>query len=164
MRIDARARKPRTSAGAAWRPRLRPHSPRAAGRAARARDGQRGFSLLEILVAFAILAVSLGVLMSIFARAADIGVRSSQYSRAVSLAESRLALVGATIPLEEGQVSGEPEDGFDWELGILALETADDPLEQVPFVPYQVNATVLWRDGDRARRVTLSTLRLGARP
>ena len=64
---------------------------------------QRGFSLLEVLVAFAILALSLGVLMQIFSRAMNTTALSGSYSLAVALAEAKLNSVGADIPLEAGR-------------------------------------------------------------
>ncbi|WP_295390129.1 type II secretion system protein [uncultured Thiodictyon sp.] len=127
---------------------------------------QRGFSLLEVLVAFAILAVSLGVLMQIFSRATTTTITTAQYSRAVTLAQARLAAVGSAIPLTEGTVSGDPEDGFTWELGIVAFPFSDTPSDPgmtvgvLPVAGYRVTVTVLWRDGSRARRLSLSTLRL----
>jgi general secretion pathway protein I len=126
-----------------------------------------GFSLLEVLVAFAILAISLGVLMQIFSRSTTTTIAAAQYSRAAALAQSRLAAVGSAIPLKEGTASGEPEDGFAWELGMTPVELGDQPANpglssSEPTVQaYRVTVTVLWPDGQRVRRLTLSTLRLG---
>lgn len=138
------------------------------------RRRQLGFSLIEVLVAFSILALSLGVLMQIFSRASLTTTASAQYSRAAGLASARLEAVGAAIPLEPGSVTGEPEDGMAWEIIMIPVEgdapsqsdlgiTVDDGLGFAPpATPYRVLASVLWRDGDRARRLTLTTLRLGA--
>lgn len=130
---------------------------------------QSGFSLLEVLVAFAVLAVSLGVLMQIFSRSTVTTITMAQYSRAVALAESRLAAVGSAIPLKEGSVSGAPEDGFAWELGIVPVQLGDSQetglAATVPTViAYRVTVTALWQDAKRVRRLTLSTLRLGPVP
>ncbi len=131
------------------------------------RRPQSGFSLLEVLVAFAILAVSLGVLMQIFSRASLTTLTTAQYSRAVALAESRLAAVGSAFPLEAGTVSGEPEVGIAWELSIVPIElTAEQSglgltAPEVPVTPYRVTATALWQDGPQVRHLSLSTLRLG---
>ncbi|HYN79168.1 MAG TPA: prepilin-type N-terminal cleavage/methylation domain-containing protein [Lamprocystis sp. (in: g-proteobacteria)] len=128
---------------------------------------QSGFSLLEVLVAFAILALSLGVLMQIFSRGMLTTLAAAQYSRAASLAEARLAAVGSAIPLEAGATSGKPENGFAWELSIVQTELADAApglalsTQAPPVTPYRVTVTILWQDGARARHLTLSTLRLG---
>lgn len=124
---------------------------------------QTGFSLLEVLVAFAILSISLGVLMQIFSQASQTTVVSSQYSRAASLAEAKLNQVGNTIALEEGSVSGDPEGGIAWNINILAVELGEEFGAEPPATPYRINATAIWQDGSQVRRVTLSTLRLGER-
>lgn len=143
-------------------------------KAAVPRSRERGFSLVEVLVAFAILAVSLGVLLQIFSRASLTTAASVQYSRAISLATARLDAVGTAIPLEPGAVSGDPEDGFAWELVMVPMEGGEETQAEIglvlddglgfipPAIPYRVVVNVLWRDGDKVGRLTLSTLRLGA--
>ena len=108
----------------------------------------------------------MGVLLQIFSQASISTVVASQYSRAVSLAESRLAAVGTAIPLKPGAVSGEPEDGISWELTIvpatdLQPEQGLGATQSVSASPYRVTVTVLWGDAGRVRRLALSTLRLG---
>jgi general secretion pathway protein I len=116
---------------------------------------------LEVLVAFAIMAISLGVLMNIFAQSARTTILASQYSRAASLAEARLNAVGtAEIPLEEGTFSGDPEGGIAWEVSIFPISLGDEFTLEPLTTPYRVNATALWQDGGQVRSVTLSTLRL----
>lgn len=127
----------------------------------RAPGAQAGFSLLEVLVAFAILAVSLGVLMNIFSQSARTTIVASQYSRAASLAETRLNAVGTPeIPLEEGTFSGDPEGGIAWEVSIVPISLGEEFTLEPLATPYRVSATALWQDGGQVRRLTLSTLRL----
>lgn len=121
---------------------------------------QGGFSLLEVLVAFAVLAISLGVLMQIYSRATLTTVTTLQYSEAASLAESLLARVGSEIPLEPGAHSGRSVDGFDWEVTIAPIQLGDDAFSTPEIAPYAVNASVLWRDTNQVRRLSLPTLRL----
>ncbi|MCG6941200.1 MAG: prepilin-type N-terminal cleavage/methylation domain-containing protein [Thiohalocapsa sp.] len=122
----------------------------------------RGFSLLEVLVAFAILAISLGVLLQIFQRAMSSTTVSSEYSRVVALAEAKLAEVGADIPLEEGVHTGDPEDGMDWIVNIQPYQPAgwlgED--ETLALQPYLVTAVASLPTSAGARQVTLRTLRL----
>ncbi|EXJ17111.1 general secretion pathway protein H [Imhoffiella purpurea] len=113
------------------------------------------------MVAFAILAISLGVLLQIFSRATLTAATTSQYVQAASLAESLLNDVDVDIPLLEGAVSDRSEDGFDWEVTIVRVEFNEEAFFEPPATPYRVNATVIWDDAGRTRHLTLSTLRLG---
>lgn len=122
---------------------------------------QRGFSLLEILVAFTILAVTLGILMRIFSQAMFVTVLSRGYDQAAALAEGQINRVGFEIPLEEGVHEGENLDGVAW-----TIQISPYPLDLETFTPnaivlYRVVVDVLWRDGGGdTRRLSLTTLRL----
>jgi len=139
-----------------------PRTSRGGANPTRQRRRAAGFSLLEVLVAFAILAVSLGVLLQIFQRAMSTTAVSGEYSRIVTLAEAKLAEVGADIPLEEGVHTGEPEDGMDWIVNIQPYQPegwlGEDPAPVLQ--PYVVTAVASLPSRGGARQVTLRTLRL----
>ena len=84
------------------------------GRSRSTTDRRRGFTLLEVLVAFAVLAVALGVAFEIFATGLR-GTRSADaLTRAVLIAESRLAGVEIETELIPGTSEGETDDGTRW--------------------------------------------------
>ena len=118
-----------------------------------------GFSLLEVLVAFAILALSLGVLMQLFSGGMRNTLVSDGYSRAVELAESTLALAGTEIPLEPGGHSGE-EKGLRWQLNIQPYPPQELLAPPEHIEAFHVSVRVTWDDADRDRSVVLDTLRL----
>lgn len=128
-----------------------------------ARRRQSGFSLLEVLVAFAVLAVTLGVLMQVFSGAVGATHTSGGYSRAAALAESKLNAVGIDIPLELGSFTGEPEDGLSWFVVIEPYESGLDLFAEPAFDAFIVTAVAGWGEEERRRSVSLTSLRLGAR-
>ena len=124
-------------------------------------SAQGGFSLLEVVVAFAILALSLGLLIQLFSRALNTTALSGDYSRAATLAQARLDAVGVYVPLEPGSYSGEPEDGFSWQVFIEPYEPEGLPWE-LPLDSFLVTSVVSWDDGGgKQRETSLTTLRLG---
>ena len=60
---------------------------------------QGGYSLLEVLVAFAILALAVGTILSLFATGLRNTAVASDYARALTLAESQLAYFQGIDPL-----------------------------------------------------------------
>ncbi len=123
---------------------------------------ERGFSLLEIMVAFAILALSLGVLMQIFSSSMNATALSGDYSRAVALAEARLNAIGVEIPLSPGVHTGEPEAGIDWVVNIQPMPLPGEFSENPALQPYLVNVVATWpgTGAARRRRVVLESIRL----
>jgi general secretion pathway protein I len=130
---------------------------------------QAGFSLLEILVAFAVLALTLGVLLRIFSGGTHTARMVDEYTRALSIGESLLASVGVEAPLQEGETEGDVDERYHWWLRVspfpldpelLATEGKVAP----PVQPWWLELAVEWGDGSERRDIrwqTLRTLRTG---
>jgi general secretion pathway protein I len=128
-----------------------------------------GFSLLEILVAFTLLAVAMGVLMQIFSSGVNGATLADRYAKAAMYAESKLAGVGVETELKESAVSGKFDDDFLW---ALVVRPYQDPVAKdqsvvefeklMPTQLYEVELKVSFTAEDRRERsVRLTTLRLG---
>jgi general secretion pathway protein I len=115
-----------------------------------------GFTLLEILVALAIVTLAFGVLAEII----QTGLRQSAAARSLAaaslLARSELARVGIDVPLQAGRVDGEME-GMRWQTEIALV---DGPSEDRSLALYQVQVTVAWGTSP-AEQLMLTTLRTG---
>ena len=71
---------------------------------------QRGFSLLEVLVAFVILSLVVTALFRLFSGALVNASAADDYTHAVLVAESALAEAAAAVPLVEATNSGSADD------------------------------------------------------
>lgn len=123
---------------------------------------QQGFSLLEILIAFSILAFSLTVLLNIFSGGLRRTIVSEEYQQAVIIAQSKLAAAGVEEVLDNGMQSGDIEKRFFWsvQMQTLDLEKLGLDSEGQIVVPYQVTARVEWLAGRNNRQFELTTIKL----
>jgi len=132
------------------------------------RRKQRGFSLLEILVAFSILALSLGVLMQIFSGSLRNTEVTHDQAQAVMLAQSLLASAGVEAPLSPGETGGVQTGKYRWLLRVRPFpdEIRAGETEAVRLPPvldlWEVTASVTWGGiaGVPERGVSLATLRV----
>jgi general secretion pathway protein I len=117
-----------------------------------------GFTLIEMVVAFAILGLSLSALYATFQSALSRTQHDAHLSEATLLARSLLARAGTEWPLIEGSTQGEWSE-YSYE---LAEHKIVAPAKEVPFTlpAVQVTAAVTWVEFAGKRTVSLSTLKL----
>jgi len=118
-----------------------------------------GFTLVEIIVALAILALSLNVILPAISDALWRTGEAEAQAEAASLARSLLAQAGSALALKGGAAAGQFDNGFRWQLQVTPYGSAD---QAVPARAYRVVAEVIWGDPPHEHSVALSTLRLGA--
>ena len=126
-----------------------------------ARRACRGFSLLEVLVAFTILAMLLGALFQVFSGGLRAARSGDQYTRATVIAQSRLAALGVEQPLREGVSSGNDDSPYHWRITVSPY--LDDQMLVVDRVlqPLTVHVEVFWEEGGSAHSVSLMSILLG---
>jgi general secretion pathway protein I len=122
---------------------------------------QCGFSLLEILVAFSILAVSLGIILKIFSSGLQSTQVAENYTLAVTIAESLLAKTGEDKKLALGETRGQTHERFNW-----LVQVTEIAAEIIPPLPdsftqqvVHINVTVSWNT-DPPRSIRLTTVKL----
>ena len=131
-------------------------------------SAERGFTLLEVMVAFVIAALALGVLYE----GAIGGLRSvrvsGQYQEALSRAESHLAALGQAGPLQAGTQQGDDGHGFHWQTRVAPLASAPvahgDAVTMARgprAVLYAVEVVESWQNGSKSRSVRLESRRVG---
>jgi len=124
---------------------------------------QRGFSLLEILIAFSILALSLGILLKIFSAGVNTAVVAEDYTAAVQIAESLMAKTGVETPLQAGQDSGLENEKYHWLVDVRPFTFNPENVDNsaINAVLFKVKVIVSWGDDNADdRQVELTTLKL----
>jgi general secretion pathway protein I len=135
---------------------------------------QAGFSLIEMVAAFLVFAIGIGVLMQVLATSMHSTRTSSDYTMAALWAESKLDIIGVGTQIEPGNTSGRFDDTYGWQLDVQQIDPqnvepppqvagsmnssqnaglqqrvtsgAGNPgaLQVAPFDLYQIDLTVFW--------------------
>ncbi len=123
---------------------------------------QQGFSLLEILVAFSILAISIGIILNIFSSGLRTAMLSEDYIHAIALSESLLARTGTEFALEPGTQSGDYDEKYSWEVNVepFFIEQLPEQEEAPQHQLYKIHVAVYWGAQNQQRAMELNTLRL----
>jgi len=119
----------------------------------------RGFTLIEVLVAFLILAFSLAALFRLFSGSLVSVRQGEDYAQAVAVARAEMARIDAD-GIDAGKAdSGETEDGYRWETQYTRIAGIEEKKTESGFEPIQVTVTVNWGDLG-TKSLSMSTVRL----
>jgi general secretion pathway protein I len=128
------------------------------------RDRERGFTLLEVLIAFIIAAIALGVMFKVAIGSLQASRVSARYEEAVVRARSHLAMATHGGSLMPGQWSGDDGGGYQWHINVTPLARTAVTSGGSPSTPlelYAVSVWITWSEGSATREVRLDTQQIG---
>jgi general secretion pathway protein I len=129
---------------------------------------EQGFTLLEVLVAFVVLSLSLGVILQIFSLSTRITRAAEIQQQAVLLAESKMAELLAEPFIEtgsdQGGFDGQIDEGlaerFRWQTEVSDYQFPDQSeVDNPSLVPFLIEVSVSWDDAAE-QGITLTTIQL----
>jgi general secretion pathway protein I len=115
-----------------------------------------GFTLLEVLVAVAIVAIALVAFMGLHLRSLDATIRAQDLTTAVLLAQGKMATMGEFPDTgeEQGKFEGPDLERFQWATAVT--EHTLDALDGGQTVTVRrLEVTVSWADGQQIHHYTL---------
>jgi len=116
------------------------------------RQRERGFTLIEAVVALLILALGLTAVMRLVSTGLDATQAANRLSIETLLARSELARFAVEQPIEPGEQAGELAGGYRWRRIVR-------PLAEMPGLVLLEVALTVWREGRDAGH-SVTTLRL----
>lgn len=134
--------------------------------------GERGFTLLEVMIATAIMSLGIVASLELFSGSLRLAGEADRQSHAMILVRSLVDEELWRDILEEGVRAG-TEGGFAWSVETRVIERAligideengdfDDPDDDIGL--WLIHAEVAWEAPRGQRRVTLETARIGEQP
>lgn len=125
---------------------------------------RRGFTLIEVVAALAVLAVAVGLCLQIATSALRQTRQAAEHTQAALLAQSLLDAAGTGERIRPGRTSGRLDEGYRWELEVTPYE--GDLVREGALVPtllavrlYRLELSLSWDVGRDQRTVRFSTLR-----
>lgn len=126
----------------------------------RTTEAAPGFTLIEVLVALVIFAISFGILAQIIQTGLGQARTATATSEATLLARSLLDEVGAERPLSPGVIESDATADYRWRVEMRPTGIGS----QDGLIAYLVRVRVAWGSIEGTHAIELSTLRLGAAP
>jgi prepilin-type N-terminal cleavage/methylation domain-containing protein len=118
--------------------------------------GQRGFTLLEVLIATSVLAIAVVVVIQLFSANLRGISLSDDYVSAVVKANIKMREVLDSGDFSEGVLSEKTDDGY--RIDITMTEALTERTETLPVRIFEIDLTVFWEDGIREKSYTLKTM------
>jgi general secretion pathway protein I len=125
---------------------------------------EQGFTLLEIMIALAILGIALTIILQQFSTGLRTVMVTRDYTTALIHAREKLEEFCLAKKLSEKEESGEFEDGYKWRVVISPYEEEEEQKESgtefLLLSMYTVTSMVSWEAGNREKKIELATVKL----
>ena len=120
-------------------------------------SGQRGFTLMETLVAMMILSIALVIIFQQFSAALNAGHISESYTRAVWHAREKMDELLLHETLAEDIQEGDFGDGYRWRYRIEQVKS-DSRLNLEGVADFTITVWVSWKQGQNTKSMDISAL------
>lgn len=117
-----------------------------------------GFTLLEVLVAIAILGIAITVVLQLFSANLRAVSSSDDYVSAVMKAEARMREILDDEKLTERSWSEATDDGY--RIDVSVSDTSKERTENLQVRLLKIDMTLRWTKGTKERSLTLRTLKV----
>jgi prepilin-type N-terminal cleavage/methylation domain-containing protein len=117
-----------------------------------------GFTLLEVLVAIAILGIAITVVIQLFSADLRAISVSSDYVSAATKAEAKMREILSDDKLTETSLSETTDDGY--RLDVSVTDALRDRTDNLQVRVLEIDLTVYWTRGTKERSLTLKTLKV----
>jgi general secretion pathway protein I len=123
-------------------------------------DCQRGFTLIEVLLALVVFSLSFGLILETLGTASNNVRVADDVGRVALLAQNYLDSVGIEQAIKPGTTAGKLDNVYRYELTISDYRPEDTTVsEAVQIKMYQIEMRVIWGSGRNERVERFSTLR-----
>ena len=122
---------------------------------------QRGFTLLEVLAAVAILGMALAVIMQLFSANLRGITASDDYLAASIAAEAKMREIIDRGDYHEQDWSETTEEGY--QLNVSVRPALEERTESLPVQLHEITLSLRFEKGGKARTITLRTLKTAGR-
>ena len=122
-----------------------------------------GFTLIETVIALAILGIALTAIIELFSGGLRLARASEEYTKAMSFARMKLEEIISQQNIEEGTDEGEFDDTFHWQMStkkIDLLPVEKDSDFKPPVELFQVKVDILWKSGAKERSATVESYKV----
>ncbi len=122
-----------------------------------------GFTLMEVVVALAVLGVGLIVIIELFSGGLRVGRVSGEYSQAVGYARLKMEDISLAREINEGMEEGEFDKSYRWRLEVQKVNILPEnqPFDiSLPVDLYQIKLRVIWRSGAQERSAELESMKV----
>lgn len=126
---------------------------------------QQGFTLLEVLLAFLVFALSFAVTLEILTGAIRNTARAREQTEASLIAQSVMDQVGLDIPLRAGASFAGDEGEYRWQVDVFPFQGGADNTRSVDLMEItgvdllEVECVISWGVGQRERSQVFSTVK-----
>lgn len=120
---------------------------------------ENGFTLLEVVVAMAIVGLGVVTLIEIFSLGLRLGTRSFARTEAVAYSQQVMDEVLIRRGAREGQGEGSFGESHRWRLRVESLRD-ESQLSSTGWELKEITLEMRYRDGEGERQIEMSTLRL----